>query len=954
MNLDDFLSGKKQRNTATRNDFSSLESLLGNAGFQVFGPSSDTQKYAGPVTSGGSTYYPTNAELGFDEEAERKKREAEQQKLEQERQKQDQKRNKPSGGFWDFLNAIGGEGGVADKTMGDLSRGLAGGVAAIPGKLSQAGSFVTDSIGNEKSAINQALQFVPGAGNTIRLMNQVKRETEKATGKPFEPLKPVSDELDKFSRASDEWINKNTKLGRDSAKNKVMYDIGNGIESLAESIGITLASGGSTIPGTLYTGLTQAGNIYGEMKRSGMDQTKAQNYSSMAGVVEGALEKAGLDEFFAPGKTLLRRVLAQAISEGVQEGSQTLGENAVRKISGLNPDIGLGDNVLYSAALGAGIGGGAGFALSTQQKNAIVSAAKEEGLTPEQTGKVLLLAEGTGQRLLELQSPQQNTLLPAQEQGSLLGAGTAIPGTVAQGQTPGGGTVVVPNSPGYDATVKRITEIDQKLASFKQGGDTKLSTATMAKLQQERSQLAATLPDPNQLVQVSEPKISPVQKLDKNLQPIQETSQDVTPNTPSYEKSPRLRRDVTPIEYDNSQLAPEKIKEATTIANDYAGELSDMQKQTGGVQVIGNTRQSSNPDWYQKFYKENKRIPTKADIVDIAHERLISGEAFDEVAPEKIQRYQELYQEHSDLKPMPSDDIEQLFSRNTGLKAVEVDKDTGLAFIDKHWIKKFDQNFKITQSNGSGFAGTFGIDPNDRTKALITLAKRADGKIDMVAAMHELGHGVRALAMTDRERAEGDKLIGQKFKNSDISKLMTAPYLYYDLSSDKRSAVRDGLERLSALYKDVAPPSNDIPSKALQTLYRKYDGASPAIAQTIESVGGKELTILLKESKRQITTGDFKASIAEELFVQAGAEYHAGKYKSGIQGAIVKLRIWFDNLAIKLKKMMGLEYDKVKEMWANVYSNNMEAKTEGNKYTQGDKAFLREDGKPTELMVTHN
>jgi len=806
-----------------------------------------------------------------------------------------------------------------------IGMGLVRSVEEIPNTALKVGYGMAEPLADPNSWVSKAFSFTP-AGRAFtdarRQLDETLQKTGasdklKAAGKPSNVGESLQQEADFMKNKSQEYTNTldQSRFSREKSKSQVGFDIGQGFGSLIQNLAMAYATGGETALPSLSTGLQQYGQDYTEARQRGTNVDRSSATAAIDGIVQSALEKVGLDKYLGEGGNALRRFATRALDEGAQEAAQQLAQNIIQN-KGYKPEQGIWDNVAYSGLIGGVVGGAAGVTLPSHAFSQVEQEAVKQGVPPAQAQEFVKLLAAPSVTTPRLPAPQGNQQLTAPQ---------AIPGTTPEGSNVGGDTITVPNSPGYDKISQRLNMIDQKLAQFKQGEPTSMSATQAAKLQRERNALSTQIkeqPNPSDLV-------------------------------PLETKPMGLKR--IPSEVQSLETSPENKSAMGAIAQDYAGALEDFRKSTGGVQVIGNTRQSSNPDWYQQFYKETGKAPTKADMLDIAHERLLTGEAARDglIDPKQAEQYQQMYEQARPAQDI-SYDIEQVFSRNADLPTVLVDNQTGMSFMNKHWVQKFDQNLKLVEKNGTGFAGTFGLDPNERSKALITLVRHAGGKVDMVAAMHELAHGVRALAMTDAQRLEGDKLIGERFKNANLAKQMTPVYQYFDMSRAQQSSMREGLTRLSELYKDVAPPANDIPSRSIQTLYRLYENASPSVRQTIETTGGKELAQLLRESQRQIKTGDFSPMVAEELFVQAGAEYYAGQYKPGARGVVAKLKIWFDNLVNNLKKGIGLDYDKLKEMWANVYSNKMEAQIAGNKYTQGDKAFLREDGKPTELMVTHN
>ena len=172
----------------------------------------------------------------------------------------------------------------------------------------------------------------------------------------------------------------------------IMYDIGQGSASLVASVGV---AGLTRSPGAaaLMFGALQKSNIYIEAREAGVEPEAASGISTLAGVVEGALEKVGLDRFMKgmAANTAMKRFVTGFVVEGVQEGSQQAAEEAITNATGIRNETGtqIAQNILYNAALGSIIGGPTNAALGALVRQD----AKEQGLSDAQAAALGKYAE---------------------------------------------------------------------------------------------------------------------------------------------------------------------------------------------------------------------------------------------------------------------------------------------------------------------------------------------------------------------------------------------------------------------------------------------------------------------------------------------------------------------------------------------------------------------------------
>lgn len=797
-----------------------------------------------------------------------------------------------------FFNFYGGENGVADSAV----RGVARGVADIPTQVSRGTGMVYDQIGDRNTVLGQVMGLTP-FGKAMQNIDAKVAEVNKKTGKNLPTAsslnQQVGDALQAGADIQQESLDR-SRFSRDKAGNKVAFDIGQGVTSLLTSVGLAAASGGSSALPSFYTGFTQAGSIYDEAIKKGKSKNRAFFTAAAAGTIEAALEKFGLDEYLRPGGGRIRSTLVRMATEAAQEASQQLGENFVRKYQ-IDPNVGVFDNVVYAGLLGGVIGGGASFVLPNNIKLRVKEELVSQGVDPQQADEVIATVE--------------------QE----------MPKTVAAGM--------------------QSAENDVARVQATQPSDLVPVSAPAVNTQQ---QAPAPQIEPSTLVPVA-----PTQTI--KSQPQAAPTAPVAP-TPKLTPAQRLN---LPEEF---KTEPRTVQaEAATIQSEYADALKAFQKSTGGVTIQqtdegGYIRGTSNPDWYREFYKANKRAPNKSDLAMIAHERLLSGQATREglIDPVQVERYMQLYEGATAGKATTDAEMEkfisELFSATDyegAIKKQLVDRATGMKFLNKAWVDKFDQRVATVANNGSGYKGKMKLDPNRQGQFLIELVRYAEGQMDIVAAMHEVGHGVLKLAATDQQRKEVFRLAGERYKDTDMARFFTPIYNYlYEYSPDQKKAVEAGLKTLSENSTEVKAPTG-INVGAIGSAFKLYNAYVQAGNEAaFSSLTNKAVVDLMRKSARQISTGQFSESVSEELFVQAGAEWAAGKY----QGMGAKLKLWFDKFFNNLKRQLGLKYDTLKAMWADIYDAKLDLQFEGNSIIRKApaKAFIREEGKPTELMATHN
>lgn len=210
------------------------------------------------------------------------------------------------------------------------------------------------------------------------------------------PIKAMADKFEEWFPATEVKtsdfqgiIDRNKKYMADAGLERpeqggfagVMYDLGNGASSMLASLGIA-AFTRSPSTAALYFGALQKASVYEEARVAGETPEAAGNISTIAGVVEGGLEKVGLDYFLKAlkGNSAVKRFVSGFAIEAIQEGSQAAGEEAITQVSGIRQKelADTAQDILYQAALGGVIGGGSNAAIGVFVKDKAVEAGLDE------------------------------------------------------------------------------------------------------------------------------------------------------------------------------------------------------------------------------------------------------------------------------------------------------------------------------------------------------------------------------------------------------------------------------------------------------------------------------------------------------------------------------------------------------------------------------------------------
>lgn len=167
----------------------------------------------------------------------------------------------------------------------------------------------------------------------------------------------------------------------------ISRDIGSGVTSLVGALGITVLTRSPSTAAITF-GAIQNAEIYKEGRAKGLDPNDASVAATKAALFESAAEKLGIDAFFKAikGNTAVKRFTKGFFVEGVQEGVQQAGEEAITYSSGIRDQTKekAAENILYSAFIGSLIGGPASATLGSF----VEQDAKDAGFTDEEAANL--------------------------------------------------------------------------------------------------------------------------------------------------------------------------------------------------------------------------------------------------------------------------------------------------------------------------------------------------------------------------------------------------------------------------------------------------------------------------------------------------------------------------------------------------------------------------------------
>jgi hypothetical protein len=137
---------------------------------------------------------------------------------------------------------------------------------------------------------------------------------------------------------------------------------------MAANYGRGFATSGAGLTGIKH-GVNEFQEQYDAARAAGVDPTRATLTGLGSAGVNAIIERAGVEKLGNPLKildnTATRRIVSRALSEGTEEGLQTITSNLFSKT--YNPETGVFDNVPKSVLFGAALGGIAGAPIELAQ-----------------------------------------------------------------------------------------------------------------------------------------------------------------------------------------------------------------------------------------------------------------------------------------------------------------------------------------------------------------------------------------------------------------------------------------------------------------------------------------------------------------------------------------------------------------------------------------------------------
>lgn len=267
--------------------------------------------------------------------------------------------------------------------------------------------YTKDVLNNQanRSGVGQAV--LPALGTFSKPFATGLSDIGTAVGTGVEAFTPfngvgkkIADVSKRQSKGVEDLFRASSFNGGQEGENRLVTGLSSGLGSLASSlatgatgglksgVGMKLSTGGrqllnpTTMSG-LQFGLSAGAGQMRDATDNGKSAGRAFGTGVVAGGVEAALEKVGLDKYLGAGGNFARRTGTRMLTEGLQEGSQSLAQSAV---SGTYKKVNPVD-ALKQAALEGGMGGlvggiggvGGDISLNLQQKsNPEVQQVKQE------------------------------------------------------------------------------------------------------------------------------------------------------------------------------------------------------------------------------------------------------------------------------------------------------------------------------------------------------------------------------------------------------------------------------------------------------------------------------------------------------------------------------------------------------------------------------------------------
>lgn len=267
------------------------------------------------------------------------------------------------------------------SVLSSYGKGFASDLARVPG---QVGEILKET--GEKGGAGLAIpSFIDG----IAITNSFTKG-ERLKGPADEALIRIGETL---SKKNEEWM-KRTELKPESEgkADKVAFDLGAGSSSVLTSLGLLYATRSPTLP-ALLSGARQKADIYKEARAAAKTPEEASAISSAAGLIEGGVEQLGGVAFLKAisFNKWITRAVARAATEGLEEGIQQAGEEAVTNVTGVRKDSmqEIAMRIGYASVIGFTLGVPAGAVSTAIEKTSIKKELRGLGFSKDQTTRII-------------------------------------------------------------------------------------------------------------------------------------------------------------------------------------------------------------------------------------------------------------------------------------------------------------------------------------------------------------------------------------------------------------------------------------------------------------------------------------------------------------------------------------------------------------------------------------
>lgn len=191
-------------------------------------------------------------------------------------------------------------------------------------------------------------------------------------------------------------------------------DLGMGVSSLAASLGLGFTMG-PIAPGVIF-GATAMSEGFFEAIQAEKPADEAIKIAGALGLAEGTLEFVGVDKFIKMKGGIIKRAIKGAMTEFLQESSQSVAGETIRAGTGLREFKGfetvrdVAEQALYEGAIGAVLGGGAGIATASIQRHDVENRLKKAGMSDKKAkeGADRLMKHGMDSTITEVEKISRN------------------------------------------------------------------------------------------------------------------------------------------------------------------------------------------------------------------------------------------------------------------------------------------------------------------------------------------------------------------------------------------------------------------------------------------------------------------------------------------------------------------------------------------------------------------